>query len=138
MAVIEFEGVEVDRCKNCKGIWFDVGEDEWLFGKDAAAAIDTGDPVIGRETNEIDRYRYPRCDGGMLRRIDPKQTQIRYEERTSCRGTFFDAGEFTDLIKDSISELLKRRINPSRGQILRTAIVWLPLRYQRPGPANHD
>jgi Zn-finger nucleic acid-binding protein len=109
MDAIEFEGVEVDRCKNCKGIWFDVGEEDWLLGTDAAGAIDTGDPSVGRETNEIDVYRCPRCDGGMLRRVDPKQSQIRYEECTSCKGTFFDAGEFTDLIKDTIAELSKRR-----------------------------
>ena len=109
MEAIEFEGVEVDRCKKCKGIWFDVGEENCLLGTDAATAIDTGDPSIGRETNEIDHYRCPRCDGGMLRRADPKQSQIRYEECTSCRGTFFDAGEFTDLIKDTIAELSKRR-----------------------------
>ena len=109
MEAVEYEGVEVDRCTNCKGIWFDVGESDWLLGKDAALAIDTGDPSIGRQTNEIDSYRCPRCDGGKVRKVDPKQTQIRYEECTSCRGLFFDAGEFADLIKDSISELLKRR-----------------------------
>ncbi len=65
--------------------------------------------AIEFEGVEVDRYRCPRCAGGMLRRVDPKQTHIRYEECTSCRGTFFDAGEFTDLIKDTISELLKRR-----------------------------
>jgi Zn-finger nucleic acid-binding protein len=26
MELIEFEGVEVDRCKNCKGTFFDAGE----------------------------------------------------------------------------------------------------------------
>ena len=109
MEAIEFEGVEVDRCQNCNGIWFDVGENESLLGKDAAEAIDTGDPSVGRETNQIDRYRCPRCDGGMMRKIDPKRTQIQYEECTSCRGTFFDAGEFTDLVKDTILEHLKRR-----------------------------
>lgn len=109
MQAIEFEGVEVDRCKNCNGIWFDVGENDWLLGKDAASAIDTGDPEVGRHTNQIDSYRCPRCDGGMLRRVDPKQTKIEYEECTSCRGVFFDAGEFTDLVKDSIAAVLKKR-----------------------------
>ncbi len=99
MEPMEFEGVEVDRCKNCKGIWFDVGEEGLMLGADAAKAIDTGDP--------INNYRCPRCDGGMLRRVDPKRSQIRYEECTSCRGTFFDAGEFTDLLKDSIADLSK-------------------------------
>jgi len=83
MEVVEYDGIEVDRCKACQGIWFDAGESDWLRHKDAAAAIDTGDPVTGRQTNEIDRYRCPRCDGGMLRRVDLKQTHIRYEECTT-------------------------------------------------------
>ncbi|MGI9271203.1 MAG: zf-TFIIB domain-containing protein [Woeseiaceae bacterium] len=109
MEAIDFEGVEVDRCKNCSGIWFDIGENDSLLGKDAAAAIDTGDPVVGKHTNQIHDYRCPRCNGGMIRRVDPKQSQIQYEECTSCRGVFFDAGEFSDLVKDSITNLLARR-----------------------------
>ena len=105
MVTIEFEGVEIDRCTHCKGIWFDAGESDWLFGEDAAEAIDTGDPLTGKKTNEIDRYRCPRCDGGMLRMVDPRRSQIRYEECTSCRGSFFDAGEFSELIKDAISAM---------------------------------
>ena len=108
MEAIEYEGIEIDRCKTCHGIWFDVGERDWLRDKDAAAAIDIGDPLKGRQTNEIDRYRCPRCDGGMMRRVDPKQPHIQYEECTSCRGSFFDAGEYSDLMRDSISALLKK------------------------------
>jgi Zn-finger nucleic acid-binding protein len=73
MEAIEYEGVEVDRCKDCQGIWFDAGES--------------------------DSYRCPRCDGGMLRRVDLKQPHIHYEECTSCRGSYFDAGEFADLMQ---------------------------------------
>ncbi len=115
MEAIDHEGVEVDRCKNCKGIWFDVGESHSLRDKDAAEAIDTGDPSKGRETNSIDRYRCPRCDGGMMRRVDPERTDIRYEECTSCRGTFFDAGEFSDLNRDAISEFFRHATTPKRS-----------------------
>ena len=107
MEAIEYAGVEVDRCKGCKGIWFDIGENFSLRNKDAAAAIDTGDPSRGRQTNDIDRYRCPRCNGGMMRASDPRRTHIWYEECTSCRGSFFDAGEFTGLTDDAISELLE-------------------------------
>ncbi len=107
MEAIEYGGVEVDRCRNCKGIWFDVGEIEWLRDKDAATTIDTGDPLKGRLTNEIDWYRCPRCDGGMMRKVDPQRTHINYEECTSCKGSFFDAGEFADLTQDTIAKVLK-------------------------------
>ena len=97
MEAFVHEGVEVDRCRICQGIWFDAGESDWLRSEDAATTIDTGDPSRGKQTNEINRYRCPRCGGGMLRRVDPGPPKIQYEECTSCRGSFFDAGEFADL-----------------------------------------
>ncbi len=114
MEAIEFEGVEVDRCKNCKGIWFDAGESDWLRDKDAAAAIDTGDPLQGKQTDAIDRYPCPRCGGGMMRRVYPQRSHIRYEECTSCRGSFFDAGEFTDVVQDKISQFLREVTTPKQ------------------------
>lgn len=104
MEAIEYEGIEVDRCKNCQGIWFDAGESHWLGDKEAATAIDTGDPLTGRLTNAIRRYRCPRCDGGMLCRVDPKRPHIQYEECTSCRGSFFDAGEFKGPVQSSTAK----------------------------------
>ncbi len=99
MEAVVHDGVEVDRCRSCSGIWFDAGESDWLRYEDAAAAIDNGDPEAGMKTNAIDSYRCPRCGGGMLRRVDPKHTHIRYEECTSCRGSFFDAGELAQLLQ---------------------------------------
>ncbi len=112
MEQVEYDGVEVDRCTDCKGIWFDAGESDVLRNKEAAAVIDTGDPSRGKRTNEVNRYRCPRCDGGMLRKVDPQQANIWYEECTSCRGSFFDAGEFVDVSQRTISDLLERLSTP--------------------------
>lgn len=98
MQTIEHDGFEVDRCRDCHGIWFDLGESDFLRNVVAANAIDTGDPERGRETNLVDRYRCPRCGGGMMRRVDVRGEHVKYEECTSCRGTFFDAGEFATLV----------------------------------------
>jgi PAT family beta-lactamase induction signal transducer AmpG len=114
MEQVEYEGVEIDRCKYCKGIWFDAGESELLRTKEAAVAIDIGSPRTGKHTNEIDSYRCPRCSGGMMRMVDPQQTHIWYEECTSCRGSFFDAGEFSDLSQHTISDFFKRLSTPER------------------------
>jgi Zn-finger nucleic acid-binding protein len=108
MEAIEYDGIEVDRCKSCHGIWFDLGESDWLRDKDAANSLDIGDPATGREKNEIDSYRCPRCNGGMMHSVDPKQPHIQIEECTSCRGSFFDAGEFSDLTEISVAALLKK------------------------------
>jgi PAT family beta-lactamase induction signal transducer AmpG len=114
MEQVDYEGVEIDRCKYCKGIWFDAGESEALRDKKAAAAIDTGDARVGKRTNEIDRYGCPRCGGGMVRVVDPQQTHIWYEVCSSCSGSFFDAGEFTDLTQHTISDFFRRFSTPER------------------------
>jgi PAT family beta-lactamase induction signal transducer AmpG len=114
MEQVVYEGVEIDRCNYCKGIWFDVGESEELRNKDAAGTIDTGGARKGRRANKTNRYPCPRCGGGMMRTNDPKQTHIHFEECTSCRGSFFDAGEFTDLAQVTISDFFKRLAAPKR------------------------
>jgi PAT family beta-lactamase induction signal transducer AmpG len=114
MEQVVYEGVEIDRCNYCKGIWFDVGESEELRNKDAAGTIDTGGARKGRRANKTNRYPCPRCGGGMMRTNDPKQTHIHFEECTSCRGSFFDAGEFTDLAQVTISDYFKRLVAPKR------------------------
>jgi len=43
MVAIEYEGVEVDRCKSCQGIWFDVGESDWL--RDDVSAVAESEPA---------------------------------------------------------------------------------------------
>ncbi len=48
MEKVVFEGVEVDRCKGCQGIWFDFQEQKQLKSMKGAAAIDTGDKVTAR------------------------------------------------------------------------------------------
>ena len=46
-------GVTVDRCKNCHGIWFDIGEAEALKDKWMSDYVDSGDPGVGRDHKKI-------------------------------------------------------------------------------------
>jgi len=114
MRPVSYEGVEVDRCGACHGIWFDAGEAEALAGKQAALAVDTGDARTGKTLNALDDYRCPRCGGAMARRVDPQQSHIWYESCTGCNGSFFDAGEFRDLAQLTITDFFKRLVTPQR------------------------
>ncbi len=114
MEQVVYEGIEVDRCTSCKGLWFDSGEMEALSAANAAASIDVGDARAGAQMSEIDRYPCPRCSGGMVRMVDPKQSHIWYEKCSSCGGSFFDAGEFRDLAEKSISDFFKSLFTPER------------------------
>jgi PAT family beta-lactamase induction signal transducer AmpG len=114
MESLDIDGIEIDRCTECHGLWFDPGEMEMLRNRKAATAIDIGDPGRGKVQNTIDRYRCPRCGGSMARMVDPTQTHIWYEQCGSCHGSYFDAGEFSDLATVSISDIFKRFTTPER------------------------
>jgi len=115
MQQVDYEGIEVDRCSSCGGIWFDAGEAEVLRHSKAAAVIDTGSAAEGKAFNMIDQYRCPRCGGAMERRVDSRQKHIWYEACADCAGSFFDAGEFRDLAQLTISDLFRSWVTPERG-----------------------
>jgi len=114
MEQIMIDGTEVDRCSACHGLWFDAGELSRLRNREAAAALDVGDVVTGKKQNEIERYRCPRCAGPMNRLVDPGQPHIWFEQCGSCRGSYFDAGELTDLATVSVSDFFKRFVTSER------------------------
>ncbi|UCC24714.1 MAG: MFS transporter [Gemmatimonadales bacterium] len=115
MEQIDVEGIEIDRCLTCNGIWFDAGEAEALRNRKAAVAIDVGEASVGKIHNVIDDYRCPRCGGSMSRMVDRVQRHIWFEKCDACEGTFFDAGEFLDLSRLTVSDLFKRFTGSERG-----------------------
>ena len=115
MEQIMIDDTEVDRCSSCHGLWFDDGELEKLRNREAAAILDIGDIKVGKEQNRIEHYRCPRCAGEMNRLVDPGQPHIWLEQCESCKGSFFDAGELTDLVTVSISDFFKRFVTPKRN-----------------------
>jgi len=50
----------------------------------------------------------------MVKVVDPQQTHIWFEVCSSCSGSFFDAGEFTDITDHTISDFFKRWSTPER------------------------
>lgn len=98
--------VKIDRCTNCKGLWFDIGEAEELKEKWMSDYIDSGDPKRGREQNKIRDINCPRCGKEMDKLTDPLQKHIEYE---ACQehGMYLDAGEFTDYKYETLVDLFR-------------------------------
>ena len=111
---IKYEGVEVDRCIKCEGIWFDILEHEELKKIKGSESIDSGDPEKGQEYNKIDKIDCPKCKTQMIRMTDLKQSHIWYEKCSICNGVFFDAGEFKDFKKYTFSDFMKSFIAKER------------------------
>ena len=107
MESVVADGIEVDRCTRCEGLWFDAGELEWLARDGFAETIDVGTAEEGRDMNALIEIDCPRCGRAMQHVADRYKPQIRYEVCGECRGVFLDAGEFRELARLSIAELFR-------------------------------
>ena len=107
MSRVTFEGIEVDRCEGCQGIWFDMLELDKLRAVNGAESLDIGDPVVGRKLNEKDAIDCPVCHTRMIRMVDADQPHIWYERCASCHGVFLDAGEFKDIKTRELFDIVR-------------------------------
>jgi len=102
MEIVDYKGVEIDRCTDCKGLWFDLKEEELLQSLEGAEVLDEGDGFIGARYNQLRTINCPRCEIAMFMVTEAKEGGISYESCPKCYGAFFDAGEFTDYLEESI------------------------------------
>lgn len=107
MEKVVFQGITVDRCTGCKGIWFDMLEKEDLEKLKGSEEIDTGDVEVGKKFNEMGRVSCPVCNVAMLRMVDARQPHIWFEGCPTCYGVFLDAGEFKDIKNYNFVDVFK-------------------------------
>lgn len=110
MEHVTFDEVQVDRCTNCKGLWFQPGELEHLRQETWMAdyIIDEGSAKVGKKHNKIGEVHCPECGSEMKQEFDAEQSHIMYEICPSGHGTYLDAGEFTDLVHKTFWDRFKR------------------------------
>lgn len=107
LAKKKVEGIEIDECKNCSGIWFDFNELEQIMDKDfQESLINQIDNNQGHDSQEIP---CPRCggDGNMIPVYDPEK-DIHIDTCTVCYGHWLDGGEYEKLKESSILDLLRK------------------------------
>ena len=100
MEQVVYGGITVDRCVVCHGIWFDFREELKLKEMRGSQKIESSKPAASVQVkhNAMPHVSCPRCEGfiEMTRLVVPDQPHIWYESCPSCRGVYFDAGEFAD------------------------------------------
>ena len=109
MEVVGFEGTDVDRCIRCGGLWFDRSEAEQLRRRAGSEVIDSGPEWLAPMHNEQGKVFCPLDGTLMVRVVDGTYPEVWLESCPRCQGTFFDAGEFTNLKERELGELLRRR-----------------------------
>ena len=107
MEKIEFHSLVIDRCTDCKGMWFDMLEAVQLKEIAGSEQIDIGDPKIGEKYNKVGKITCPKCHTLMGEMVDNDQPHIWYESCDVCYGVFFDAGEFKDYKEESFLDFIK-------------------------------
>jgi uncharacterized protein len=104
MFVMEYDGLELDHCPDCEGVWFDSGELGLLF----ADPDDQAHPELVPElvhglpdaaTGEAKR-RCPACRKTMRKVNIGPQRRVLVDACDRGHGLFFDHGEVADLARD--------------------------------------
>jgi len=102
MEPLTLNDVEVDRCTKCFGLFFDHLEKETLKKIAGSEALDVGDEYVGATYNEIMDVPCPRCRMKMDHVLHTDPFEIKFESCPSCKGAYFDAGEFKDYLEEEI------------------------------------
>jgi Zn-finger nucleic acid-binding protein len=113
MEPVSYDGITIDRCTHCQGLWFDGDEAEQLKNITGSEVLDAGSPKKGRRYDSQTDILCPHCGRSMEKTADWKQTHIWYEV---CRnhGVFMDAGEFADLKHDTSLDIFRGFIKGKR------------------------
>jgi len=99
------QGVEIERCGGCGGLWFDVFEHEELRELSGSDAIDTGAPA--KVPAGTGSGLCPKDQQRLFSMVVAGQPHIAYESCGLCHGVFFDAGEFKDFRETTFGERLR-------------------------------
>lgn len=114
MDEVSHEGITIDRCSHCEGLWFDEDEAHQLKAiSGSAAALDTGNASEGKKWDSRADIDCPRCGKKMQKAGDPNQKHIWYELCVK-HGMFMDAGEFSDFDSETILDIFRSLIKGDR------------------------
>ena len=107
--------IKLSQCHQCFGLFVPPGMTRKIlanWGPDTM--VDTGSEHVGKKYDKIDDIDCPKCGVKMDKIEDLDQPHIWIESCAECGGTFFDAGELTDLKQKTLSDWFKRFTKGSR------------------------
>jgi Zn-finger nucleic acid-binding protein len=87
---LELNGVEIDRCPACAGIWLDEEEIAWLSQFSEGPSRPLAEALLKGETGSAGKRRCPRCDRSMRQEVLPS---VELDRCPAGHGIWFDSGE---------------------------------------------
>ena len=100
LIVVEHEGIEIDWCMECRGLWFDEGELE-LLGEKTGRQLEAED--MGRRRGDRVEHgdrKCPRCKKRMERLVlDLAGEETIEVDRCNAHGFWLDRGELGGILR---------------------------------------
>ena len=87
------DGVRVDVCPQCKGMWLDHGELKALV--EARMSERSGPEVLAN--GERTEFNCPDCEQPLFTRRFERRSDILIEQCSQCAGIFLDVGELKEV-----------------------------------------
>ena len=109
----EVEGISLEQCNSCEGIWFDKNELRQVKDK-ADSDLNWMDFEIWKHPEKFkagrQKYDCPKCNVKM-EVLDYDHTNIEIDYCKSCEGVWLDKGEIQKLIAALENELVSKPLN---------------------------
>ena len=99
MIVVEFQGVELDYCVRCQGVWLDAGELE-LICEQAGAGAGRLESVLDAPVNPMPTPRpCPRCSRKLQALTLATEPPVEVDRCPAGHGLWLDGGELGTIVK---------------------------------------
>jgi Zn-finger nucleic acid-binding protein len=95
MVPATYEGVEIDRCPRCEGMYFDKGELEHMLESGYAEGVDSSEFTVLSDKHDMMVGRCQRCDVEMRPMVG--QAKLRIDRCPNCGGIYLDQGELATM-----------------------------------------
>jgi membrane associated rhomboid family serine protease len=93
MSALQYQGVTIDVCPGCRGIWLDPGELAFLLGADEDLPSLPESMSTGTRFLQTSTYICPRCQGGFDTFEYAPGTDLFIDRCKECKGIWLDSGE---------------------------------------------
>lgn len=107
LKVVNLEGIDVDKCDKCSGIWFDLGEiDKFLAGSSISTLKNE---IKNNQGHDELKVKCPRCkgNGNMIRVASLKASGVHIDTCSVCYGQWLDGGELETLTNSGFINKIK-------------------------------
>ncbi len=98
LVAFELDGVEIDRCVGCQGIWLDAGELEWIAHLARVPQGGLSQALLNARGERGGKRRCPRCRRQLRKVALDRPEALEIDRCPHGDGLWFDWGEMETLL----------------------------------------